>query len=287
MRESRRAGRLGAVEIASLIVAILAVLIAAIGAFYSYREARAANQQAVAALESVEIYKSQDWDYRKPEFVGAIQYVGPSAHRLNLTLASPWPLAEIRATLADGKGVRMADFHGNEASSHVMSGPLATGDSIQAWVSVDEEHSDSVTLKVVSRGQESERWTVFPKLPVFPEFEARKPKLDTELEWIGPPQRLRMRLKLASSEPVKSVRAKILPPEGFVFVTKAVGADREKRSTNARCGRLVQGATAEWRLAGRGLFFRLELVFEGERGEQWTDYPMLEVPKASPGEWLT
>lgn len=263
-------------EVAAFVVSALALGVAAFGGFFSYRQARAAHEQAKAAVDSVELLKGEDARQRTPEFAGTVTYVGPKAHRLTLTLRSPWPLMSVQATLADADGVRITDYHGGNEIGSIRSDFIAPGGSVQGWVVVAPQHPESITMKVVCAGEPPEQWTVFPSLDVFPEYESRRPKIDKSVEWTGHGI-LRMRLTLESAEPLQHIEAKMLEPEGFLF-TSMDGAGRLKRT---RSGPLRPGGAVDFwlvQVSGLGGFFRVELVFTGERGESWSNSPMVIVP---------
>ncbi|WP_192580809.1 hypothetical protein, partial [Micromonospora sp. AMSO1212t] len=151
-----------------------------------------------------------------------------------------WPLAGLRATIEEAERVRITDHHGVREIGSLRSGPLAPGDSVQGWVAVSGQPSEAVTVKVVCAGNPPEQWTVFPRLAVFPEYEGRRPEVDINVEWER--HSLRMRMTLTSPEPLASIEARMLDPEGFLFTSR----NGEARSKAMRCGSLRQGGSGDF-----------------------------------------
>jgi hypothetical protein len=184
------------------------MLAAAVSGFFAHRQAKAAAQQARAAIEAVE-------EMRAPKLLGEIVYQAPPNHRLDLYLDSPRPLLAVQAKIVSGEGV---SFLGSEESPDTTNiSRFEAGTSVSRDVHVEQNHSETITLLMSSTGEPP----VLVHVPVFTKWlEEREPEFRIEIDKHEPPRHI-LRFQLASWWPLASITITIVEGYGVKFVDSA------------------------------------------------------------------
>lgn len=159
--------------IIAVIVSILALLVSGATCLFTYRQAKAARdqaeatfQQATAATGTLEIEEDRSLAERTPLMYGVIRFISPVAHQLQLGMRSGKAVTIQGMRFIDTDIVEFASEE-QETQPH---GPLNSATPITRWVRVGSSYPAAVRLEVTCQGaRRRDKWVVSVDVLVFPE----------------------------------------------------------------------------------------------------------------------
>jgi hypothetical protein len=230
----------------AIVVSILALLVAGATCLFTYRQAKAARDQAAAAFQqaaaasgTLEIEEDRSLTERTPLIYGAIRFMSPVAHQLTLGLRSG------KAVTIQGMrfiGTDTVEFASEQEGQRNEF--LNSASHITRWVRVGSSYPAAIRLEVTCQGtRRRDKWVVPVDVLLFPELRERQPRFDGKmmLEYPQPPQ---LQLVLKTSEPVAFLEAAITAGYGVQFLR----ADGQV-AASVRWEELAPGGRAQWPIA--------------------------------------
>jgi hypothetical protein len=275
---------MGAIAIS---VSILALLVSAATCLFTYRQTKAARAQANAALrqakaasDSLEIEQNRWLAERTPNLFGAIHFVSPSAHQLELGMRNGQSVTVTELRFEDTDIIDFAEDENNAQSLR----SLDSATPIRRWVRVNDSHPDVVRLQVTCEGtRPSDRWVVPVEVLVFPELRKRQPRFVSKLmrEYPAPPY---VELELKTAEKIAFLEATITTGYGIRFLRGG-----GQLAITARSDELVPGGRTRWPVAidrSHSEVIGITVICRGEKGESWKVTESIGVPSsvARPGK---
>lgn len=214
-------------------------------------------------------------DERKPMFNIKLKQNYPPPHNLELKLNSPDALIFLEVTIGRGRGVGFLRPNGQPTAT-VTCGSLVQGEVMRWPIAVERERSSDIDLSIRCTGQMQERWHLSEGVRVPATLDRQgKPDFDIQIQKVG--QECRLKLKLLSMWPLKSIEAEIDTNTHVKFIGAA-----GQGGTKARRESLGPGETVVWRIdLGKWMtqFFELHLVCIGsDEEDRWTLHETVHVP---------